>query len=261
MRRLDDGSSMSSTASASPPSQWSPETDDASAAIHDPRAFVLPMHYEARYEYPLIVWLHGDGGNEHQIEQLMPHISLRNHLAVGIRGVRAADTVGHRFDWPQSDAAVHATWRRVSRVLEEARARFSVHPERIILGGYGAGGTMALRMGLREPSAFGGIISLGGALPDQGKLFGDFQVLRHRRLPVLWQWATEAPTFSPSVLKNDLRRLMPSRCRVEIRQYLDDDEMNTVTLSDINRWIMQTIVTGVSEPEPTVSAVRSFSIN
>ena len=65
-----------------------------------PHALFVPMHYEPNYAYPLLVWLHGPGDDERQLQRVMPLISLRNYMAVGPRGVSprcgkvAACTIG-----------------------------------------------------------------------------------------------------------------------------------------------------------------------
>src|SRR5213083_1771972 len=46
----------------------------------------LPTGYEPRYPYPLLVFLHGDGGNDEQILRLAPRVSRRNYVAIGLRG-------------------------------------------------------------------------------------------------------------------------------------------------------------------------------
>lgn len=267
MRRLD-GNSLADTRAPREnqpklPSQFSFETDDASTAIQTPRSFFLPLRYESRYQYPLIVWLHSDGHNERQVEQVMPHVSLQNFVSVGLRGVRAADSMGHGFDWPQTSAGVHAAARRINSAIDEAKSRFAIHADRIVLAGHGSGGMMAMRLGLQSPEQFAGIISVGGGMPRAGRLFSDFEVLRQRKLPILWQLATQKPGFDGDLLMDDLRQLMLTGSQVEVRQYLDDDEMNTVTLKDINQWVMERIVLGsTAEPEskpPTTPAF--FSAN
>ncbi len=118
--------------------------DNSWAQLTAHRSFFLPLHYVATYEYPLIVWLHSNGSNENQIDHVMPHISLRNYVGVGIRGTKAADAVGHRFDWHQSPAAIATSHEAVIEAIDEASERFSIHKSRIVLAGYGAGGTMAI---------------------------------------------------------------------------------------------------------------------
>ena len=41
-----------------------------------PFSTFAPIHYEERYAYPLLVWLHGDAGNEQELKQIMPLVSM-----------------------------------------------------------------------------------------------------------------------------------------------------------------------------------------
>jgi phospholipase/carboxylesterase len=208
------------------------------------RSFFLPLHYTPSYQYPLIVWFHSNGFNEHQIDRVMPHISVRNHIGIGVRGTRAADTMGHRFDWHDSPAAIVAAHDATCEAVEEAMRRFSIHPSRIVLAGYREGGTMAQRIALRDPEKFAGVVSLGGRIPQGG--MRNLSALRHRRMPMLWQWGQDNAQYTQENLKSDCRLSMSIGAEVEIRQYLDDDEMNTVVLGDVDEWIMRRIVAGSS---------------
>src|SRR5436190_13379436 len=46
----------------------------------------LPTGYEPRYPYPLVVFFHGQGGNEEQILRLAPRLSRRNYICISLRG-------------------------------------------------------------------------------------------------------------------------------------------------------------------------------
>src|SRR5215813_13657417 len=61
-----------------------------------------PLGYEPRYAYPLIVFLHGEGGNEEQILRLAPRVSRRNFVSIGLRG---PEPVG-----PRPDGRLGYTW-------------------------------------------------------------------------------------------------------------------------------------------------------
>ncbi len=212
------------------------------ASVASPQTFFVPVHYEPNYRYPLIVWLHSDGFNENQIDHVMPHVSTRNYLATGVRGTRAADSAGHRFDWHQSSTAIDAAHDKVLCAIDETCDRYSVHPDRIVLAGYRSGGTMAMRIAMRQPGLVAAVASLGGPMPRGGKVLSNLSSLRERRLPMLWQVATAAAGFDSHSLKTDIQSAMLVRAKVEIRQYADDDEMNTAALSDLNHWIMSRIV-------------------
>ena len=208
------------------------------------RSFFLPLHYTKSYKYPLVVWLHSNGFNENQVDHVMPHISLRNYVGVGIRGSRAADSIGHRFDWHASPAGIAATHEAAAEAIEDAADRFSINRSRIIIAGYQDGGTMALRIAMRQPDRFAGAISLGGRMP-QGAIRNVDQ-LRERRLPMLWQWGLSNRQYAETNLTRDCRSVMTIGGQVEVRQYPGDDEMDTVVLRDIDEWIMRRIVSNSS---------------
>lgn len=251
--------------------QFNPDNDsgddtfalrDASwARLTGQRSFFVPLHYVESYEYPLIVWLHSNGFNENQIDHVMPHISLRNYVGAGIRGNQAADSSGHQFNWHHSPAGIAASHDAVSEAVEEANERFSIHGSRIVLAGYGAGGTMAMRIAMRDPQRVAGAISIGGRMP-QGAI-RNLHELRRRRLPMLWQWAELNPHYTARNLQTDCRSAMTVGCDVEVRQYPDDDEMNTVVLRDIDDWIMRRIVSGssVTTSDRWASSPTAYSSN
>jgi phospholipase/carboxylesterase len=58
--------------------------------VQTPRAWpvrtFLPYGYERNYPYPLLVFLHGNGGCEEQILRLAPRLSRRNYICIGLRG-------------------------------------------------------------------------------------------------------------------------------------------------------------------------------
>ena len=247
---------------------WSNDNDEfglqnARSALRSPQTFFVPMHYEQNYQYPLIVWLHSDGFNENQVEHVMPHVSTRNYLATGIRGIRAADSLGHRFDWHDSAASIDAAHEKVLCAIDEVSDRYSVHQSRIVLAGYRSGGTMALRLALRDPQRFAGVVSLGGRLPQGNSAFGNLEAIRERRLSMLWQYALERSDFDVADLQADIRQAMMLQAKVEVRQYRNDDEMNTATLADLNQWIMNRIVCGqpLSADESWESSPTCFSAN
>src|SRR5947209_6950129 len=62
----------------------------------------LPTGYEPNYPYPLLVFLHGHGGNEEQVLRLAPRLSRRNYIAIGLRGpyhVGTRPDGRHCFGW------------------------------------------------------------------------------------------------------------------------------------------------------------------
>lgn len=198
----------------------------------------VPMHYERRYAYPLLVWLHDAGGSERELRQLMPHVSMRNYLAAAVRGTSPA--VGRPgYAWEDSPDTASEAAERVQECIDAAQRRYHVHAERVFIAGQGRGGTMALRLALQHPEWFAGAISLGGPLPQGGCPLQ--RVNRARRLPLLVAACLGSRAYPESRVASDLRLLHAAGFALALRRYPGNDELTTVMLSDMDRWIMSQV--------------------
>jgi len=231
-------------------------------SIDRPRRYFLPHRYEPKYRYPLIVWLHSDGHNENQISQVMPHISSQNYVGVGIRGSRSVDPVGHRFDWSFNPPAVSRCEDAIFQAIDDASNRYSIHPERVFLAGYGAGGTMARRVSLRHGSAFAGCISLGGRFPSGGGIFSNLAA--SRTVQHFWAVAIDSAVMSHDEFARDVEMISAARLQMEVRRYTVGDEMVREVLRDVDKWTMQRVTgaAAVATPQEDWSTVAvGFSTN
>ncbi|MBB3210579.1 phospholipase/carboxylesterase [Rhodopirellula rubra] len=218
---------------------------------------LTPLHYQHGYQYPLIVWLHSAGCNERQIEQVLPHVSTRNYVGLGVRATIATDVRGCGFDWPSGrDAAAKAS-EVVLDAIDQAMEEYSIHPERIVLAGYGTGATLACKVGLLQSDRIAGVVRMGGRFPDASGVFKNFKRLRERRMPMLWQQAINGVDDDPQMLQRDITAAQCIRAQVEIRQYRGDEVMNTVALKDIDRWCFDKIIA----PKPTEACVGEASLD
>ena len=131
---------------------------------HSAFSLLAPMHYEANYAYPVVVWLHSDVGDEKQLLRVMPHISMRNYVGLGVRASHSCE--GRRgYAWEQSPSCILAAENRVQEAIAVAKAKFNINTDRIFLAGHEAGGTMAYRLALRSPQSYAGALSAGGRFP------------------------------------------------------------------------------------------------
>src|SRR6188508_557926 len=102
-----------------------------------PYATFAPIHYEERYAYPLVVWLHDSAGNEQELRQVMPLVSMRNYVAIAPRGT--CDAGSGRYDWRQTSDAIESAHSRIVECIATAKERFNIHNDRVFLVGRGAG--------------------------------------------------------------------------------------------------------------------------
>src|SRR5262252_2293949 len=109
----------------------------------------LPLGYEPNYAYPLLVFLHGQGGSEEQVLRLAPRLSRRNYICIALRGPH---TLGPRPDgrvgyaWGQDDQGDGSVEDYVLHAVEQTRRSYHVHSERIYLAGVCEGATLAYRL-------------------------------------------------------------------------------------------------------------------
>jgi phospholipase/carboxylesterase len=228
----------------------------------------VPLHYERRYAYPLLVWLHGPGSDEGQLPEVMRQVSIQNYLGVAPRGNRLpAATEGDSciylakkskqslsssgFGWLQTDKAIQEAEQRVFGIIEMAAQRYHFSRQRIFLAGYESGGTMAMRLALRHPRFFAGVASFGGALPGGQAPFGN--LANARKLNLLILCGRSSSVYTPELVCDNLRLLHAAGIPVSLRQYPGGQELSPAMLADLNRWIIEQI----TAPADSVQAAET----
>jgi phospholipase/carboxylesterase len=219
----------------------------AAPSVEAATSLVAPQHYEPKYAYPLLVWLHSAGTSEREVRQIMPLVSLRNYVALGVRGPVAS---GSGFTWQQTAGAIHASELRVLDAVEAARNRFNIHRQRIYLAGYEAAGTMALRLALRHPDCFAGAASFNGPFPDSFAPLARLADLRPLKLMIAH--CRDSRQYSVDRLCAELSLLHSASLSLHLRQYPCADELTTQMLHDLNNWLMEQVTgSAVNLPDAT----------
>lgn len=221
-------------------------------ATHDGvhHAMFVPGHYEPNYAYPLLVWLHGDSDDERQLQRVMPLISMRNYVAVAPRGSSICDGGTSGFRWRQTDESIAQAEHDVFECIELARSKFNISPARIFIGGYGSGGTMALRVALNHPHRFAGMMTIGGPFPTGSRPLAN--LAQARRLQLFIAQGRDAADYPVDQMCGELRLFHAGGLSVTLRQYPCGDELTTQMLHDLNVWVMEQ-VTGTSSTPPESS--------
>ena len=206
-----------------------------------PLALFAPLHYEANYPYPLLIWLHGPGDDENQLKRIMPLVSMRNYAAVGVRGTHRDDRLAGKaaYRWSQTPAEISLAEQRVFDAIEIARDRFHIAAHRIFLAGFDCGGTMAFRLAMNHPGRFGGVLSLNGEFPaGRGTLRS---LAEARRLPIFLACGRDSRQYPTSAVCEHLKLFHSAGLHVALRQYPCGHELTAAMLSDVDRWIMEQV--------------------
>lgn len=207
-----------------------------------PHALFAPLHYEPNYAYPLIVWLHGQGGDERHLLRIMPQVSIRNYVAVAPRGVtlsgdEESGLCGYGWQW--TDRQLEEARQRVLACIELAESKFHIAPRRVFLAGFDTGGTLAFRMALERPDRFAGVLSLCGQFPVGRTIFAN--LVAARRLPIFLAAGRQSTVYPSDQVCANLRLLHSAGMSITLRQYPCAQELCEQMLRDIDRWIIEQI--------------------
>lgn len=200
----------------------------------------VPLHYEKKYAYPLLVWLHDDSAGCEQIQELMPRLSVRNHLAVAPQSGFADQSP---IAWPNCEESVEAAYESVLAAVDTAMLRFNVNAGRVFIAGSGSGGTMAFRIAFERPDIFAGVISIDGPMDTEQVPLRDWQ--RCRELPVLLSSFRASDSYQQEDLCHHLRLLHIAGFSTTVRQYPGEPELSDIVLGDVDRWIMEQIESAI----------------
>jgi phospholipase/carboxylesterase len=243
-RRLPKKSPSGQRRPAASPPPAAPPVDGG--WLGDDQLFT-PLGHEPGYDYPLLVWIPGDGlpggsgpsgRRRFDLGRVMQRVSLRNFIAVA--------PVASAGDAPTLDLE-GLIWRSIDRVCR----RFAVHRRRIFLVGHGDGGSNAFRIGCRHARDFAGVISLGGPFPLEESLFASLADVR--RLPMLLCCRRDAVADAPSHTDRVLRLFHAAGASLAMRIYPDRDDLSRTVLADVNRWVMGEVC-GTPAAEHSLSA-------
>jgi len=206
-------------------------------------SLLAPLHYESKYAYPLLIWLHSPGGDERELARVMPLISLRNYVSLAVRGP-AAEQRG--YGWQQTADSIQTAEQRIAEAMLAAQRRFNVHSQRVFLTGYGSGGTMAIRLALRRPDLYAGAASLGGPFPEGHAPLA--RLAQARRSRILIEHQRDSLHYPIDRVCQELSLFHAAGMSVTLRQYPCPDELTTQMLHDLDVWLMEQ-VTGVAAEE------------
>lgn len=202
-----------------------------------------PEHYEPGYAYPLIIWLHADGGSEQDLHEVMPQVSLRNYLGLSFRApaIKPEDPA-KGYHWPDSHLFVKQFAETIQQTVQELKKVLNIHERRIYLAGTGSGCSVATKLMMLAPHLFAGAALFKGCfnkLDFQSKnsinlngkrVLLDLQIASDAKGPVSSQWVSRMWETSGAETQA-LNSLKP--------EVNEESEL----LMTLDRWIMEGIST------------------
>lgn len=202
----------------------------------------IPTGYEADYAYPLLVWFHGEGSSEQQLQVVMPLVSRRNYIGLALRGlapVLKGDGLP-AWSWQVDGQDELAADENFFAALEDLQQQYCLHPGRIFLAGVGSGASFAYRLAFLYPDRFAGVAAFNGQITSRGPLL---RLMTVRRLKVFIGHGIANPLAPLTTAKRDHRLLYTAGLDVEFKTYTTTRRLHRDMLRDLDRWAMR-IITG-----------------
>ena len=223
----------------------------AKTRLTHPHILFTPMLYEPKYAYPLLVWLHGTGGDERQIMRIMPAISMRNYVAVAPRGLpieqpsrspsfdlsvsAILQRPKEQYDWILASDKLTAIEQRIFDCIAIAQERCNIAFHRVFIAGFGSGGTAALRLATLYPEHFAGAASFGGEILPGSRIFPSWQLTQ----PLSVFLGIDEST--PDLACRMMELCYTAGLTTNVREYPDTKSLTPEMLQDMNRWMMQIV--------------------
>jgi len=166
---------------------------EAPPSIGFPHRLFVPQHYESGYQYPLLVWLHSDHSSEYELDHVMHAMSLRNYVAVALRGNRTSSRSSQLYRWGTSLTEYALNEECIFHAIDEISGSMSIDTSKVFLGGFGKGATVAQWVGLRNPGQLAGVIACNGPFPSNKRALAQWK--HSRSLPVLAMQSADSNRF------------------------------------------------------------------
>lgn len=206
----------------------------------------LPQGYTKRRRYPLLIALHGYGGNKESMMRLARRINDRDWLIASLQGphpfflpARDGESV-HKtgFGWAARDRhedAVALHHQSLLDLIEDVAADYAVDSRHLFLMGFSQAVALNYRFIFSHPNVIRGTIGVCGGIP------GDRQQKPYQcsDTDVLHIATTEDEFYHPDRVKTFEPWLGQLARSVELRFYQGRHVFPRRSPSAINRWIGQ----------------------
>ena len=116
---------------------------------------------------------------------------------------------------------------------------------------------MAFRLAMCHPTRFAGVLSLGGEFPQGGTPL--VRLADARRLPIFLATGRNSRRYPAARVCQDLKLFHAAGMNVDLRQYPCGDELLSMMLADMDRWIMEHIST--DRPHARSEVIEHRSVN
>ena len=123
---------------------------------------VLPEDFDPEKQYPLFIALHGGGENLQGFMPMWTSDALRRDFIV-LYPQSSLLIAQNGYNWMED---MEVSRKEILAAYQEVMARYPIDPERVIVGGFSAGGVTALDLVLQDVFPIKGFVTLCPPMPE-----------------------------------------------------------------------------------------------
>jgi phospholipase/carboxylesterase len=208
----------------------------------------VPEKMDLTRKYPLLVGLHGNGGNAEQILAAMAQGLKKEALILAApQGAYANFPLlrGRHFSW-EIQARDRELWKTADPLAVEnlglaVQALKEKYPvSEVYILGFSQGAAYAFLTGFKYPGLAAGIICVGGTLPETGKEFSildDKEIAGNEKFRVFIAQGNRDPAFPTGLGAANAEKLRNYGYEVEFLDYDGGHEIPPALLDRIRDWM------------------------
>jgi poly(3-hydroxybutyrate) depolymerase len=196
-----------------------------------PYRVYLPLKYDASRKYPLIVLLHGAGGDESDFlegyAQQFPKLAdAHGYILASVSG--RGPVTGY--------AKANGSEQDVIDVMDIVKSRYSVDPSRIYLGGHSMGGGGTWRVGGVYADRFAGLIPIAGT---NSAVLAGLDAWVKRKMPVMIVCGEKDALVAVAGCREVAEKAKAAGAPVHYAEYAAGDHLSVVAMAapDIFTWL------------------------
>ena len=193
---------------------------------------------------PLIIALHGYGGDKSSMMRLMRNINEKDYVIACLQGPHQhmilpppSDKPGIGFGWltnfkPEESVALHH--QNVSQIIKDLTSQGVVDPQNIFLLGFSQAVGVNFRFAFTNANLLRGVIAICGGIPGDWKTEGKYQ---GDNLDILYIGAERDEFYTPEMIKKFSESLQSRAKSVELQMFNDLHKVPKASYQSIDEWI------------------------
>jgi phospholipase/carboxylesterase len=208
----------------------------------------LPQKFDSSRKYPLLIGLHGNGGNPEQILATINN-TLKNEplILAAPKGAypNFAQLRGQHFSW-EIQTRNRELWKigdplsieNLNEVVQVIRKKYPISEVYIL--GFSQGAAYALLSGFKYPEMVAGIISIGGVFPETDTEFSMLQekeIANGKKFRVFIAQGNHDPLVPVGTGAKTAEKLKKYGYEVEYQEYEGGHEISPELLKKIYSWL------------------------